>query len=52
MVVLERNSRADRTFPGSPFRRALRPASLQRIRLRPSHQPLGLRRLRLLHRLP
>src|ERR1035437_727259 len=36
MGVLERNSRADRTFPGSPFRRALRPASLQRIRLRPS----------------
>jgi hypothetical protein len=34
MVVLERNSRANRTFPGSTLRRALRSASVQRIRLR------------------
>ncbi len=36
IVVLERNSRANCTFPRSPLRRALRSASLQRIRLRPS----------------
>jgi hypothetical protein len=34
MVVLERNSRANWTLPGAPLRRALRSASLQRIRLR------------------
>jgi len=36
MVVLERNFRANWTFPRSPLRRALRSASLQPIRLRPS----------------
>jgi hypothetical protein len=35
-VVLERSYRANWTFPRSPLRRALRYASLQRIRLRPS----------------
>ena len=36
MVVFERNSRANWTFPHSPLRRALRSASLQPIRFRPS----------------
>ncbi len=52
IAVFARNSRANATFLASPLRRA-------RIRLAPAqpfeprhHQPLGLRRFRLLHRLP
>src|ERR1035441_864246 len=36
IVVCERNSQASSIFPGSPFRRALRAASLQPIRCNPS----------------